>query len=77
MAPFDRRPKVSNHALQPANSTKVPRAPWEREDDDEFGAPPTLDLSPGDAESEAKRMIYEKKHPLHDAITQSAHINHN
>ncbi|MDZ4734748.1 MAG: hypothetical protein SGJ07_00225 [Rhodospirillaceae bacterium] len=22
-------------------------------------------------------MVYEKKHPLHDAITQSAHINHN
>ncbi|MEX0810262.1 MAG: hypothetical protein WD044_16170 [Dongiaceae bacterium] len=77
MAPFNRRPKVSNHALQPANSTKVPRAPWDREDDDEFGAPPALDLSPGDAESEAKRMVYEKKHPLHDAVTQSGHINHN
>jgi hypothetical protein len=83
MATFDRRPKVSNPSRPqsgfdaPANSNKIARASWEREDDDEFGPPPALDLSPGDAESEAKRVVYEKKHPLHDAITQSAHINHN
>ncbi|MEX1107594.1 MAG: hypothetical protein WEC00_01665 [Dongiaceae bacterium] len=60
------------HAFSP----KSGRQPFEYEGGDELGPAPALDLSPGDAESEAKRMLYEKTHPLHDAVMQGGHINH-
>ncbi len=83
MPPFDRRPKTPTVSRPtsgfdaPADSAKPARMPWEREGDDEFGPPPALDVTPGEAESEAKRMIYEKTHPMHAALMQNAHIDHN
>jgi lysozyme family protein len=83
MPPFDRRSKTPTASRPPygfdapANNNSAARMPWEREDDDEFGPPAALDVTPGEAESEAKRMIYEKTHPMHEALMQNAHLDHN